>query len=199
MTTTQHNTREEWLNQAADLLFTLTLDQVAASHSITKHAYKISVGKVQGTHAIGCCYPRARSESGINELFLAPHVDCSSSILATLVHELLHALDDCQHGHKGTFAKMATQAGLIGKMTATTAGEELQLIIDDIIDALGNIPHTALDTSPVKKQATRSLLVECTQPDCDWRFRITRKHYDTMTHNVCLSCHTVGSLQLEQK
>lgn len=196
MTTNQ--TREDWLNQAAELLFSLTLQDIADSNNITRHPFNLSVGAIVGNaKAIGCCFPRSRSEDGINEIFFTPTENDSAQILATMVHELIHALDDCQSGHKGAFAKMARQAGLEGKLTATHAGGALQDTILDIIDALGAIPHSRLDTSPVKKQGTRALLVECTS--CQWRFRITRKHYDTMQTHNCQCCGNFDTLQLETK
>ena len=193
---TTENTRENWLNEAATLLFTFTLNKVASHNNITLHPYKISVGQCGAQKVIGQCWPRSRSEDGINEVFIAPHISDSSIILATLTHELIHALDDCQHGHKGTFAKMARQADLQGKLTSTHAGETLQETINDIIDALGDIPHSKLDTAPIKKQTTRMLLVEC--QDCGWRFRATKKHVEAMTALTCLCCGN-QSLELEVK
>ena len=45
--------------------------------------------------------------------------------LAIQAHELVHAVDDCQHKHGKEFKKLALAIGLAGKMCATHAGEAL--------------------------------------------------------------------------
>ena len=40
------------------------------------------------------------------EVFIAPTLD-GPNAAAVLVHELIHAALDCQHGHKGPFKKLA--------------------------------------------------------------------------------------------
>ena len=49
---------------------------------------------------IGQCYSRSCSAANVNEVFVSPTIDDSIQVLGTLVHELVHAIDDCKHGHK---------------------------------------------------------------------------------------------------
>jgi hypothetical protein len=65
-------------------------------------------------------------------------------VLATLVHEVVHAVDRNENGHGAPFKKIATKVGLVGKMTATTAGEELEQKIEGWVKKLGDYPHAKL-------------------------------------------------------
>lgn len=94
-------------------------------------------------------------------------------MLDVLVHELVHAADDCRSGHKGAFRRLATAIGLTGRMTATVAGPELAARLHALAEELGPYPHAALDASMRKKQSTRMLKVVC--PDCGYAVRTTNK------------------------
>ena len=76
----------------------------------------------------------------INEIFISPVLSESERVLDVLSHEMIHAIDDCQSGHKGAFRKMAKAIGLEGKMTSTSAGEKLTEKLKEIISRIGNYP-----------------------------------------------------------
>ena len=113
---------------------------------------------------IGQCFSRSASDGGINEILITPLLNNSISVLETLTHELVHAIDDCQHGHKAPFKRIAEAVGLEGKMTNTIAGEELTEKIKAIVKKLGRYPHKKLNLSG-KKQTTRNLPILCTNYD----------------------------------
>ena len=190
---TQHNTentREAWLVKAADLITDLIICPAAEALNETydlEH-FRVSIGHPQSKGAIGECWKKSASADNYNEIFITPHEDNSTAILATLVHELIHAADDCQSGHKNFFARMARKCGLVGKLTATTAGDELQERLLDIVDALGEIPHHKLDSKHrVKpKQSTRMLKIECSS--CGFNFRASKTQIKRMTIASCNAC-----------
>lgn len=112
------------------------------------------------------------------QIFVSPVLEDVDKILATLVHEMVHAVDDCQSGHKGNFAKIAKALGLEGKMTATHAGEALAERLTEIAADLGEFPHAALSgetdgADGPKKQGTRMVKVEC--PSDGYIVRTTEK------------------------
>ncbi|MDP2403742.1 MAG: hypothetical protein Q8M27_07925 [Methylotenera sp.] len=39
------------------------------------------------------------TNSEINEIFISPKLDDSVEVMDTLVHELVHAADNCEHKH----------------------------------------------------------------------------------------------------
>jgi len=116
--------------------------------------------------AIGECWTSAASGDGANELFVSPTLADPMDVAATLVHELAHAADNCENGHRGPFVRMVRALGLTGKPTATTAGEGFVEIADPILAKLGPYPHSALAVGigAKKKAGTRLLKVEC--EDC---------------------------------
>ena len=109
-----------------------------------------------------------------------------SGVLGTLVHELVHAVDDCQHGHKKPFKDIATRVGLTGKMTATLESEELNKYFKDkIISELGDYPHANIEVNK-RKQTTRMLKVECNA--CGFNYRTSRKMIERITNHTCNAC-----------
>lgn len=156
-------TREEWLNAA---LWALRpwFENRANAHIPTDA--RVSVGFPGGGSArkrIGECWARRVSKDKVNEIFISPVLQDPVRLLDVLVHEAVHAVDDCVSGHKGEFKRIARAVGLEGKMTATHAGEELKAELARIMALLPPLTHGALDLSTRKKQPTRLVKLEC---DC---------------------------------
>lgn len=175
-TTAPAYTREAWLLDAANALRPLF---EALGEEVP--ALRVSVGWPGGRgkkgNVIGQCWSKSSSTDEVAALFISPVMVEPVEILAVLAHEIVHAIDDCQSGHRGRFAKIAKGLGLEGPMTATTAGAELKETLEDIANDLGEFPHAAMTGggtgSGPKKQGTRMLKVEC--PDDGYVVRTTAK------------------------
>lgn len=185
------STRESWLESAVDIFrprfIEVGLPLPAKIHVSVGFAYgaKRENGKV-----LGQCWARAASDDGVNHLFISPEIGDTFDVLETLLHELIHAADDCVSGHKGEFAKAATRLGLLAPMTFTPASPEVQAELLLIAVELGDYPHGALHPVPAKvpvgspvgggiklhsgpgKQGTRMIKVMCL--DCGYSVRTTR-------------------------
>jgi hypothetical protein len=138
-------TREEWLHQAIDALRP-DFEKIELPLPEKLH---ISVGfgygaKRESLTILGECWSSRASEDGVNHIFISPEINDAAMVLATLVHELVHAADDCKSGHKGTFAKAAKALGLTGKMTATVAGAELREKLRALAKGIGPYSHATL-------------------------------------------------------
>jgi hypothetical protein len=176
-TSTRFSTREEWLVAAIDAMGR-TIFKAA---DIDLPAIRVSVGWPGGTgrknNVVGQCWPRSLSEDGVNQLFVSPVLNDGARVLDVLAHELIHAVDDCQHGHKAPFAKLAKSIGLTGKMTATAASPDLVEKLTALAEELGLYPHSPLahgrGADSPKKQGTRMVKVEC--PADGYTLRTTRK------------------------
>ena len=159
-------TREEYLMAGKKELSKLFKQ---AGHTVPKDV-KVTMSlptknaRPSKVQTIGQCFSRSASDGGINEILITPLLNNSISVLETLTHELVHAIDDCQHGHKAPFKRIAEAVGLEGKMTNTIAGEELTEKIKAIVKKLGRYPHKKLNLSG-KKQTTRNLPILCTNYD----------------------------------
>ena len=157
-------TREQWfLDVTNDLRENHFLE---SDHEIPEDV-KVSCGfpsrnaRAGKNQWIGVCHPRSHSENNINEIFINPCEADSVEVLGILVHELVHAIDDCKNGHKKAFKDIAVSVGLTGKMTATTSTSELEESLKSLVLKYGEYPHAKIDTSKRKKQTTRMLKVEC--------------------------------------
>jgi hypothetical protein len=140
-------TREAWLHRAIEVLRP-RFEEIGLPLPERMH---VSVGfglgraRAESKHILGQCWARFTSGDGVNHIFISPMEGDPVAMLGTLIHELIHAADDCQSGHRGPFAKAATQLGLVGKMTATVAGAELAAELIVIAELLGEFPHAALN------------------------------------------------------
>lgn len=177
-------TREEWLN--------VVLHKHVASRLRIKAGVdlpadcKVSVGFPGGGSArkrIGECWPRVRSSLKVNEIFLNPSMTDVRVLVATLVHEAIHAADDCQSGHKGFFRKTALAVGLEGKMTSTHAGAQLADWIESVLDAMPAFEYGSLNLDGRKKQGIRMVKHQCPEAECQAIWRAAAKW--TM---VCCPC-----------
>lgn len=172
-----HNTREEWLVAAVEALGR----DIFAPLEIAVPPVRVSVGWPGGSgkksSVIGQCWKTTQSDDKVAQVFISPSLVDRPAVLETLVHELIHAVDDCESGHKGEFVRMAKRVGLTGKMTSTVAGEELAAQLVPIAETLGEYPHAKLSAGNgvegPKKQGTRMIKVIC--PDDGYTLRTTKK------------------------
>lgn len=171
------HTREGWLTRAVDALRPL-LKQHGAT---VPERVAVSVGYAdrKASKTNGVCYKAVASDcKTTNHIFVSPKLKEAWRVLLTLNHELIHASDDCASGHGGHFAKVARAMGYINKLTSSEASPELQQLLTEIAEELGEYPHTGLntsgDSSAGKKQTTRLLKMVCTNSECGLSVRITR-------------------------
>ena len=180
--------RETWLQQANEKLQEKVFDK---ANLIIPHDVKISVGFPLGYRAgcknetVGVCHPRSHSDAGVNEIFINPTRDDGLEILGTLVHEDIHAIDDCADGHGSKFRSMALACGLTGKMTATTNSPELEETLQQIILELGDYPHAKVKAYK-KKQSARMLKHVCSN-DCGASFYQSAKQSEK-NPMLCSNC-----------
>lgn len=177
------NTREEWLDNAADRLNDMIEEQTDLKPAKRIH---VSVGfprRDRGGRVIGQCWNR-KSSAGVNHIFISPTLPSPVTVLPTLLHELIHAADDVENQHKGAFRKAWKALGFEGKPTESTPGKELRKALQAISKELGPYPHTVLspDGGP-KKQSTRMLKVEC--GGCGCIVRMTQKWLDEVGTPTC--------------
>jgi hypothetical protein len=104
-------------------------------------------------------------------------------VLATLVHEVVHAVVGNEAGHGATFKRAALKVGLTGKMTSTSAGDDLKQRIAAWMSCLGSYPHAKLSAMSRTKQATRMIKCEC--GECGYTARTTAKWLDTVGAPLC--------------
>ena len=176
-------TREEWLTAALGKVRALLQDKAGAT---VPADCRVSVGFPGGGSArkrIGECWPRERSKDGVNEIFISPVLHEPAKMLDVLIHEAVHAADNCESGHKGPFKRVSLAVGLTGKMTSTVAGPELQVWIAETVAALPALSHGALSLSGRKVQTTRMLKLECS--DCGYVVRTTSKWLDHGVPSCC--------------
>jgi hypothetical protein len=165
--------REAWLEAAINALRPM----LEENGSPVPADVRVSCGFPGGKSVhkvIGQCWA-SKANDGVSQVFVSPLLHDGVEILAVLIHELIHAWNDCKDGHKGAFRRAALAIGLEGKMTATTAGEALTGRLGELAAELGDYPHKKMTLADlgIKKQTTRMIKVEC--PACGYVVRTTAK------------------------
>lgn len=181
-------TREAWLVASLPLLQALVFSPAGLT---IPSDVKVSCSWPGGGSArkrIGECWPRAFSAAKVNEIFISPAIDRPVQALDILVHELIHAIDDCKNGHRAPFKRMASLVGLEGKATATVCGPALRESLESIVGALGAYPHAKLNLAGRKKQTTRNLKCMCQNEDCSAVWRMTAQWINAAKERGGLSC-----------
>lgn len=164
--------------------------------------FRISFGKAPGMREsrkhkiLGACMNTKASSDSHNEIFLditGDEVD-TVKVLETFVHEYVHALDDCESGHSGRFARIARALDLSGPLTATTAGSELREALIWYVEEHGPIPAGAIRTAQRRKpkQTTRMQKVACTDhANCGFNFRTSAAQIAKLPGGAtCPACNT---------
>jgi len=151
-------------------------------------------GTAKRNRSIGQCFDGRISEDGFPHVFISPTLPETKPerILDVLLHELVHAAVGCEAGHRGEFKACAQVLGLVGSMTATTAGAELTERLERLATVLGAFPHAEIqigkgrvndptkpagpdsgegpddpkgDSGP-RKQGTRMIKLTCGNSEC---------------------------------
>jgi len=145
-----HHTREAWLREAA-LSLNVLLERYVPDFPLGLTALAVSTGFPKGGRKrIGECWSRGCAADGqTHHVFISPELDDVIAVLATLLHEMVHAAVGTDQKHKGEFVKAARAVGLEKPWTATTPGARLLHELMSIASDLGPYPHVKL-TRPTK-------------------------------------------------
>lgn len=160
-----HRTREEWLLAAVDLIRPLFQTK---GYNIPADC-QVSCGFASTglrSHHIGQCWSRKSSSDGRNQIFISPALVDAVEVLDTLVHELVHAVDDCEHKHGKEFKKIALKVGLEGQMRSASAGKALKATLMELAKQLGSYPHGRLQVHHRKVASSPRPRAKC--PDCGY-------------------------------
>jgi hypothetical protein len=178
------STREEWLQQLVGLLrphFKEYVGQEIPEKVHVSCGWPSRKAMARKRRFVGQCFPRRMSRGEFNEIFVSPVKSDPVEVAAIIVHELIHAVDDCVNGHKGKFIELAAKAGLVRPWTQTSPNEALVGVLKEMIEKLGAYPHSALDKTAFedeKKPGSRLIKVVCPDADCGVVIRMTRKYIE---------------------
>lgn len=183
--------REEWLTQAVAKLIPLF-----KGAGLEVPALRVSCGfPSKGGLAIkkkviGECWDGLCAADGKPQLFISPMLNelppivasdapvaNACGVLATLVHEMVHASIGTKAKHGPKFKAAMKKVGLEGKPTATTADKAMCDYLGGIITQLGPYPHSELKMVRERKvQTTRMHKAEC--DCCGYTVRLAKKWAD---------------------
>ena len=152
-------TREVWLQQAAIRLANDLFKPLG--YEVPK--VQVSIGFASGglrSNAIGQCWPRSRADDNLNHIFVAPSLNAYDTI-DTLAHELIHAVDNCEHKHGKEFKKIALALGMKGPMRGASAGPVLKVRLEQILADLPPYPHGKLNAIHHRNSVSKPPKARC--------------------------------------
>lgn len=187
--------REAWLTAAAESMrpWFAEHDMDLPATIAASCGWPARGGLARRKKVIGECWKTTVSPEGVSQIFINPMLSDPIEVLATLVHELIHAWDNCEHGHRRVFSRAAEKLGLEAPWTNTTPGEELRERLAGLVERHGPYPHQGMTPTPKDKtQSTRMLKVICAVPVVEgegvYGIRMTRTWIDDVGTPIC-PCH----------
>lgn len=160
-------TREQWLEAAVK-----ELSKIFVKAGFEVPQVRVSVGWPGGrgkkAGVVGQCFASTSTADKVAQIFVTPTVSDSLSVLATMAHELVHAVDDCQDGHKKNFIRIAKAIGFVPAWTSSeNRSDELTEKLQKIVDRLGTFPHAVIrpEERPVVQRTYMRKVVSRENPD----------------------------------
>lgn len=138
MNTSKYETREQYLVAAARAMNAELLAK-KCEHQMPE-VWFVSVMEPAGK-VIGRAWPASHDA---HHMFVSAALSDPVQLLATLLHEMLHLAVGVKEKHNKVFGKAARAVGLKGKLTATTASDELVPYLKALDEQLGGYPHRPL-------------------------------------------------------
>lgn len=208
-------TREQWLNEAANLMTPMInyarevainelddLHAITATHPFMPHLVSYSCSLLSGGTARSAeaahCQTIGHGDTIRFEIRMGVQLGGQSMLESArvadiLIHEILHSMAR-GHGHRGGFPALAKYTGLEGKMTATTATLECtDWILENVVEVLGQYPHEAVHLTARGKRGigSRMIKVQCYEEGCGCTFRLSRKWIQAADDGLmCPVCHS---------
>ncbi len=119
--------RDLWLVRAVHRLRpVLRATGLPLPEQLTINAGATRLPPGDSSHPLGECWPSRTRDDGVPHIVISQSITNELTILAVLVHELVHASDDCRSGHGPWFQGWAQAVGLEGPYPSTHAGPRLQ-------------------------------------------------------------------------
>lgn len=129
--------RIRWLQSATDVL---EEHIKSAGFTIPPVTFEMDSFSLQRN---GVCHTSSEGEA--NRIGISPIYIDGPDVLQTLTHELVHAIDNCLHGHYGGFVKIATKIGLVGPGRSQRPDKRLKALFEEIRGELGPYPHFVVE------------------------------------------------------
>lgn len=180
-----HPTREAWLKAAVELLSPKVLQ-----HGDLPKQLQILVSwpKGFGKNVIGQHFPEAWTQNISNYITISPTLLDVDIVLATLLHELIHALN-VDKAHGPLFKKVALAVGLEGKMRATVAGAALKKELAVMAKQLGAYPHVRMvDLKKPKGTATKNMVRFVSPVNPKYACWVTPVQFELHGAPICPEC-----------
>ncbi len=176
-------TREEWLTKAIE-----SLKPIFKTAGKDLPPIKVSVGFPGGRgakkNAIGQAWHPRCADDGVAQVFISPVLKTGLEAIDTLTHELVHTcVPEAKHGK--VFIALGKAVGLTGNPRSMGAGDDLKVILQTIIDGLGEYPHSGLNVSQQHRHTQPTALRKVLCDACGYTVRTTIKWLDLYGAPIC--------------
>ena len=177
----RHETSESWLLEAIEGVRPIFVRAGFELPAVRATIGWTSAGR--GSQRMGECWPTHSTSDGKNAIFISTMLATPIDVLDVLMHELVHAVDNCQHKHRNEFARIAKAIGLGGKRWASASATEPLLIrLHGLALDLGKLPYGTIKPPMRIERERNSGRAEC--PKCGFSCR-TLSSWKGKGHPLC--------------
>lgn len=177
-------TREQWAEAIAAALRE-PLSELGIEPTGRPRQVRIALAPLRGA-LLGLCYGSQKSVNGdTNLITISTDQGSALELVHTVLHELLHAYDDCKSGHRGRWKRWAEIIGMKAK------GHTRGLVAETLVcDALAEVGAPALHVQTQSKKIARPpSQIKFTCPSCDHHVHMPTKMAVKGDFNVqCICC-----------
>jgi len=153
-----HGTREEWCLRVID-----AVTPILAEYDIEMQGdreIRISIAKVKGNEGGYCVNSSASHDGRVNHIVISTRLEKPEHIVHTIVHEMMHAYDDCNSGHRGRWKRWAN---ILQMQTKGWDSSPMLLdIIGRVLMKVGiPVEHRSTKTRAPKQRETSQIRYVC--------------------------------------
>lgn len=180
-------TREEWAILVIQRLF-VTLLPLGITWPPTHDRREVRVALTQmGATTLGNCHPASKSTDGrTNNINLSTDQGEPLELVHTLLHELLHAFDNCMSGHRGRWKRWADQIGI--QRAGHTRGPIAERLVQDALRSVGT-PAAHVQTVVTRRNSNSQVRFSCSE--CSGYVHMPAKLAEGGFEIGCVKCNRV--------
>jgi len=177
-------TREAWCIEVLQMV----VDWLGEVHDLRMpegRQIAISIASLTAKHLGYCKGSKSSIDGRTNHIVVCTKQADPKELAHTIVHEVLHSIDDCNSGHRGRWKKMADRVGL--RARGHERSDEFDRFLDRVIQSVG-IPGQHRPTLVAAPKSKNPSQVKHTCPACDGFARIPLAPTVEGYRVACMTC-----------
>lgn len=185
-------TREAWAEKITAALFPMLVAEGIAPVGDHRQI-RIALAPLPAK-TLGLCYPSSKSTTGdVNLITLSTDQGEPIELVHTIMHEMMHAFDDCRSGHRNRWLRWANQIGIVAR--GHIRGPIAERMVQTALAEVGFPTAHVITVRKVQKPKSSQVRYEC--PGCRLHVHMPLKSADDGFEVACLRCKALMVRRME--